>query len=434
MESTKRVKSISFIHENCDVVEVTAEHIGHINISDISPVIQRVACNSISKSMVANSVAIEIFKEGIAECLDDAFRCGQKETKKDRLTSYDDIVAITVNYEDGDMETYYVDYDDGSGDTQENMNQETYCSSLANLYIVIGKNKTIGNYFDMAGIEDEEYVNYRKGGCGTGGERHSISDGDVIEFYRYVYLYGSGDSCSLAVMIPDTELGCKPIYETKETDRIPFPTAWKYPSPIVEKFLEEKYRGTAFSIQNLMEKYPHPCSEGTDTCAGKNVTKEEAKKVFGMTEDDVLDVLKQCKEDCREGAKEAIITVVDLAEKCAKASSDGLKKLNESKAVTKAKDNLSEALKAASEKVAGKSEACVSSEEGAKKEQMGNFMEKRQEDAKAKNPNNPNNPDIEKKIEAVKEKMEKRKAEGKEACLNLDELTSVLKDIGKLLK
>ena len=158
----KNIKSIELILENCEVIEIESKYIGMFRMDDIRTSIYRIACNAISKSQTAHSVAIEIFSE--ANVKYSPFGNCEEQLKFYRLAEWKDITSIELHYEDGSTETYYVDYDDGENDAlgAENLNQKNYISTLGNLYIVIEKDKTVFDYFDKEEVEDVESINFSK--------------------------------------------------------------------------------------------------------------------------------------------------------------------------------------------------------------------------------------------------------------------------------
>lgn len=158
----KNIKSVELILENCETIEIEAKYFGMFKMDDIRTGIYRIACNAISKSQTAHSIAFEIFSEANVKYA--PFGSCEEQLKFHRLTQWKDITGIELKYEDGSVETYYVDYDDGEDNAlgAENLNEKVHISRLGNLYIVIEKDKTIFDYFDKDEIEDVESVNFSK--------------------------------------------------------------------------------------------------------------------------------------------------------------------------------------------------------------------------------------------------------------------------------
>ena len=104
----RNVKSIEFVFENCECLEIEAKYFGGVHLEDIRTSIARIACNSIAKMQTVHSAVFEIFSEGNTEY---APFCNQsdKMVKFDRLAAWDDITQIIVHYEDNQEEVPYRD-------------------------------------------------------------------------------------------------------------------------------------------------------------------------------------------------------------------------------------------------------------------------------------------------------------------------------------
>lgn len=161
---------IEFVFENCDSIKIEGKYIGDFLVDNLTTSIKRIACNSIEKMDVANTVAIEIHKDANKE----RYQFGQsnieyfKEMTFDRLKSYEDITSIQFELEEDYVEEgqsprreyhdYYVSW---TGDNEYvNEDQKTYLSKSGNLYIVIADKKNIEDFFYLEDIEDEEYVDF----------------------------------------------------------------------------------------------------------------------------------------------------------------------------------------------------------------------------------------------------------------------------------
>ena len=58
---------IEFVFENCDSIKIEGKYIGDFLVDNLTTSIKRIACNSIEKMDVANTVAIEIHKDANKE-------------------------------------------------------------------------------------------------------------------------------------------------------------------------------------------------------------------------------------------------------------------------------------------------------------------------------------------------------------------------------
>lgn len=165
-----KIKYIEFIFENCDSIRIEGKYIGDFLVDNLTTSIKRIACNSIEKMDVANTVAIEIHKDANKE----RYPFGRsnieyfKEMTFDRLKSYEDITSIQFELEEDYVKEgqsprreYYDYYVSWTGDNEYvNEAQKTYLSKSGNLYVVIADKKNIEDFFCLEDIEDEEYVDF----------------------------------------------------------------------------------------------------------------------------------------------------------------------------------------------------------------------------------------------------------------------------------
>lgn len=180
-----KLKEITFVLENCDLITIDGKYIGNFVVEDIRTSIQRIACNSIDKMDVAHTLAIEIHKD--ADKTHYAFGFGTedyyKESVFDRIISYDDITSIQFElvdeYVEGNQEptvehyNYFVDWTGESN--QENNAQKSYISKVGNLYVVIADGKNIEDFFVKEDIDDNEYMDFVFSMCGIG-DKYSANE------------------------------------------------------------------------------------------------------------------------------------------------------------------------------------------------------------------------------------------------------------------
>lgn len=170
-----KLKEITFVLENCDLITIDGKYIGDFIIEDIHTDIRRIACNSINKMEIANVFAIEIHKDANKERYEFGV-AGQPQMTFDRLSAYSDIteiefVLIDDYTDDGEIVysekyNYYVYWN--STDDQTNKAQKDYISKDGNLYIVIAESKGIEDYFDKDVIDDSECMNFTFSMYGVG--------------------------------------------------------------------------------------------------------------------------------------------------------------------------------------------------------------------------------------------------------------------------
>jgi len=254
------VKELNIVFENCEEITIPKNVIGTLLIEKIHPVIQRIACNSISKYYVADEIVMEIFKEGDIKYK--PFGCSEEESTLKRLSQYADITGIEIVYKNGEKENLLVDYDEGENEGTlgaPNINEDIYVSELENIYIVISKDKKVKDYFDKERINDEKIVNSYKDMLNIGieePEKVEISDENLPDLYRYVYLYFKDNRSSLAIRVKDNDSGWKWIYEDeKDENKGKLPISWKYPNSKIDKFIMRKHPEDRFNVERLKEKF-----------------------------------------------------------------------------------------------------------------------------------------------------------------------------------
>lgn len=165
-----KLNSITFTFENCDYITIDGKYIGRLLVDDIQTSIQRVACNSIQKMDVANTFVIEIHKDANIERYQH-YQTDYEDFKQmtfDRFAGHD-ITAIEFEFEEEKEEDndflpimeHYNYYLNWTGDNEcWNESQINYISTNGHLYIVVSKDESIEDYFDMEAINNNEYMNY----------------------------------------------------------------------------------------------------------------------------------------------------------------------------------------------------------------------------------------------------------------------------------
>lgn len=148
----KFIKGIELVLENCDTITIDSEYIGAIFLDDIKRDIWRCATNAIMDAETADHFAIEIFKE-VGNY--NSWLENEDMSVFDRLTAWQDITSVIVNYNNDEQETFFVHYDDNNIFCGNNKYQKSYISAVGNLYIVVSKSKNIEDYFEKEYIDDE---------------------------------------------------------------------------------------------------------------------------------------------------------------------------------------------------------------------------------------------------------------------------------------
>lgn len=175
-----KLKYLTLVLENCDSIEIEGKYVGDFLVDDLKTSIKRIACNSIDKIEVANTIAIEIHKDANKERYQFAQTQNEdcKQMTFERLDKCADITSIYFVLEKDYVEpgqvpceecyNYYVDW---TGESEYvNEAQKTYISKGGHLYIVIADGKKIEDFFDLQEIEDEEHMDFHFDMCDVGDE------------------------------------------------------------------------------------------------------------------------------------------------------------------------------------------------------------------------------------------------------------------------
>lgn len=261
----KEIKDLYFALENCEQIHIPKNAIGDLHIGGFRNIINRIACNSISKYTVADEFAIELYRDSsINYTTEGMFLFDEDITKKsemdhifDRLTNFKDITQIIVKFEDDSYEEYDVNYHEEDAETlgSDNRNEKVYVSELGNLYIVIEAGKTIEDYFKMDEINDKDYVDFLKDMRNIGiaePEENILSAENLPDLYRYVYLSNDKQTV-LAVRVEDEDSGWKFVYESP--DKVIYPTKWQYLNSKIGAFVKKTNKGKKLDLEALKSKY-----------------------------------------------------------------------------------------------------------------------------------------------------------------------------------
>lgn len=152
---SKEVKEIHLVLENCEAVVVPTKYLAGVVIEDIAQKFSREAINSVSKSLTAKSVYLEILKP--SELKVDSF-VGESEdyTCKERINDGGDIACLQIVYKDNSHEDYWVEWDHSSD--CYNSYQKVEVSKEGNLHLLIHKDKTLEKYLNEL---EEDYYDYK---------------------------------------------------------------------------------------------------------------------------------------------------------------------------------------------------------------------------------------------------------------------------------
>lgn len=174
-----RLKSITFVLENCERITISGKYVGYFLVDDIKTSFLRMAANWIDKQEIAKTFVIEIHKDANKHNYDSFGFVHSNTTVFDRLNKYADITHIcfvlekesvdNVENEVAHEETYCYSVDWISEEPfYINKAQKNYISKCGNMYIVIAEDAEIGDYFDLEEINDQEAMDLHFDMCDVG--------------------------------------------------------------------------------------------------------------------------------------------------------------------------------------------------------------------------------------------------------------------------
>lgn len=144
----KEIMSIDIALENCEVITVKAEHIKYLKLHNIG--------RSITKFNYSNSFENTLQSEGLflrissASNTYDSFTCTWDDgevTPFQRLQEHLDIVAININYTNGDKEYIYAPWG-GNSDYVNEYQTIAIHKDTGDMYIAVSEKHKVEEYFE----------------------------------------------------------------------------------------------------------------------------------------------------------------------------------------------------------------------------------------------------------------------------------------------
>lgn len=137
---TKQVELFEIHFENTEAIILHRQYIGKLELSGISRNIIRNHLTDISEHVSVDEVVMQISSEANVE--ESYIGDNHNLSPFERITVSDDICEIIVHYEDETKESFMVKHDDLFTKQTSFVNEST-----GDLFLVIGKNKTIHTEF-----------------------------------------------------------------------------------------------------------------------------------------------------------------------------------------------------------------------------------------------------------------------------------------------
>ncbi|ASA22672.1 hypothetical protein [Paenibacillus donghaensis] len=147
----KKITSVEFGLENCEVLIIEGKHIGNFQVRDLK--------NHITKhyQSITHMTTCDLFSIAISKHANkDYFAFDIEEYKHNAFErlSNGDICSVNLIYDDETKDEFYVDW---VGDSEYvNEAQDSYLSKLGDLYIVVSKDQTVKSQFEHWGINEEK--------------------------------------------------------------------------------------------------------------------------------------------------------------------------------------------------------------------------------------------------------------------------------------
>ena len=143
-----RIEAIILVLEKWERLYIKSDNIKTLQLKDIRKEICQFNSHDAEKNERAYKVAIELKSE--ANTTYTPFNPKNEYNKTtifERLTAYNDIKEIELEYENGEKEYYSVNYNDDGTSEHNNKNQYSYIAPSGNLYITIWKKKNVFDVF-----------------------------------------------------------------------------------------------------------------------------------------------------------------------------------------------------------------------------------------------------------------------------------------------
>ena len=143
----RELKSVQFVFENCEEFEISAEYVETLAFSRINSFVRYYNMGSagLFDGKIAGKMQILLKPEAnfiYRDTLNDAVSDEERCTTFQRILKWRDITAIALEYDNGDTDTYYTDYDEGANEGKlgaENVHQRAGTQEDGTLWLKIGR-------------------------------------------------------------------------------------------------------------------------------------------------------------------------------------------------------------------------------------------------------------------------------------------------------
>lgn len=142
----RQVESIELHLENCENISIKKNHIGFLDIKNVSKSIARRALNSVSEEVTSSGFAVEISaKANVASSYSVTWE-GNETKPFERIRRQSDIVGVQVQFDNGEEEYILLPWN-GESDA-DNSNQKTIINEkTGDLYVVVNEFESLESVF-----------------------------------------------------------------------------------------------------------------------------------------------------------------------------------------------------------------------------------------------------------------------------------------------
>lgn len=153
----REIKSVEMVFENCEGLDVPYSLIGLLELKGIETTMSMVAKygKNLKETKTCKEFAIALNRglNGSKECYVTKW---STEKPIDRIHAYQDIVSVTLKFEDGSEDEYYLDWKEDESNPFDNGYQKSSMNSYGDLFIEVSSNEEL--YFKDGVVDDKGFI------------------------------------------------------------------------------------------------------------------------------------------------------------------------------------------------------------------------------------------------------------------------------------
>lgn len=147
-----KIKKLTFIMENCEVIEIDGKYIGEFYCGKIKEKISRIGINGFGMWKECGEFYVEIHKDA-----NQVYKELGVTKAFERLSEYPDICHIEIEFDEPASIVKYSLKWEGEFDSA-NIIQDSYISEKGHLYIKVGKKDLFKYFRDDVDTRDWEWI------------------------------------------------------------------------------------------------------------------------------------------------------------------------------------------------------------------------------------------------------------------------------------